>query len=202
MRRLLHFAKGSRFGFRSMGMVLVVCAIARVEGYATTINFEQYANGTQITNQYAGVTFANTVEETSTANIFAASVPSSGTGFVANSSDVLSVIFSTPASMVSGYYASYYGSTLNAYTVSGTLLSSTNLAANYGTHSPWSLSAAAGIGSLTFTAPAGNEAIDDLTYMPAPTPTPEPGSLLLLATGLMGGAAFCVQRAARSQVQA
>lgn len=203
MTRLLHFAKDVRSGLRPVGMILVACALACAEGHATTIDFEQYADGTELTNQYAGVTFVNTVAATSTANSYAFSVPSSGTGFAANSDTALQVIFSSAVSSVSGFYASYYGSTLNAFDIYGTLIGSTSLASNYGTHSAWAFRSDVGIGSLSFVAPqAGTEAIDDLTYQTATTPTPEPGSLLLLGTGLMGGAAFCVQRAARSQVRA
>lgn len=111
---------------------------------ATTINFEQYVDGTQITNQYPGVTFSNALELTANAVTGTldpiAFPPHSGIGVVTNlapagtddplfgqPSDpnaMLGISFGDSQSAVSFYYAAQSDITVNLYDSSNSLVGS------------------------------------------------------------------------------
>lgn len=90
-----------------------VCAIAG----ATTINFEQYSQGTVITNQYQslGVTFTNATELVVPGYNYPGYPPHSGSGVVENAPGAdLTATFSTPQTTVTGYETNATGLTIDA----------------------------------------------------------------------------------------
>jgi PEP-CTERM motif-containing protein len=128
--------------FRLVGYLLLISA--GVTAGATTINFEQYADGTQITNQYPGVTFSNALELT--ANPMTGTLdpvafpPHSGVGVITNLAPsgvddplfgqpndpnaMLGISFGSSQKAVSFYYAAQSNITVNLFDSSNDLVDS------------------------------------------------------------------------------
>lgn len=180
-----------------VAVVLTMCGQWAMAG---TIDFEQYAFATAITNQYDGVVFGGGYEGTTQAvatYLNYSYAPHSGEGFLWDlGGPELTASFADLQDQISGWYTSYEGAILTAYDSNGAVVSSQWLPGNLGTTAQWSASGF-GITSLVFSAPTGTVGIDDLSYSGSgAAATPEPASLLLLGTGLVGLAGLCVHRAA------
>ena len=166
----------------------------------TTIDFEQYSAYTQITTQYAGVDFgSNALQLVVPFYNYFDYPPHSGSGVITNDpNDPITVSFSSPYIFdVNFWYAAPDGIVANAYNQYGTLIGSVVGAGVDGSNlwvdlpsSHW------GIAWITISANDGadSETVDDLSYT---TGTPEPGSLLLMGTGVLGLAGFVRRKFAR-----
>lgn len=188
--------------------VLSTCSFA----VAATINFEQFADSTQITTQYAGLTFTNAVQLTTAnpSNDFVNFPAHSGTGVITNDpNETLTIAFATPQTGVSVFYTDFFPLTLTAFDSSLHLLGSVTGVSNIGSSSLLSLNLA-GISILSFSdgsAIPDQFVLDDLTFGTGDstgTPgdnnggpgdggipvdvgvVPEPGTLVLVGSGLAG----------------
>lgn len=170
-------------------------ASAAVAGASTTIDFEQYASGTQITNQYAsqGITFNNAYELVAPDYNYFGYPPHSGNG-VADElpNSPLSMTFSTPQTLVTGYYTSDFDATLTAYDSLGNLVETVDLSSNYGSNSLFTVSGT-DITTIDLNGSPDFLTIDDVTFSQSAA-TPEPSSLVLLGTGIAGFAGVVRRR--------
>jgi len=174
-------------------LVFAFSAFAFAGSESFSINFEQYPEYTQITNQYAAqfVTFSNSLQLVAPGYDYFDYPPHSGNGVITNDpNDPIQVNFTTlsGADKVSGWYTDPNGVTVNAYNSKGVLLSSFNGAGVIGSSLEFSLSeSGGGIAYITISDNGGNpdnETVDDLSY----NVIPEPSSLLIVCSGLLSGA--------------
>ncbi len=175
-------------------LVLAFCGFAFAGTQDFLINFEQYPEYTQITNQYAGqyATFTNSLQLVAPYYDYIDYPPHSGNGVITNDpNDPIQVNFATApgtlgVNFITGWYTDPNGVTVNAYNSKGALVASFNGAPVIGSNLEFSLSTAqAGtIDYITISDDGGNpdsETVDDLGYQEVP----EPGSLLIVCSGLL-----------------
>ncbi len=155
-----------------------------------TINFEQYAEYTQISNQYAAqdVTFTNALQLVAPYYDYFDFPPHSGNGVITNDpSDPIQLNFTVGMISASGWYADPDGITVTAYDSLNNVLDVFSGAGVDGSDLQFAVAGtdADPIAYITISDDYGNpdsETVDDVSY----TTTPEPGSFVLLGTGLLG----------------
>ena len=166
---------------------------------STTIDFEQYTQFTQITNQYTSdfVTFENALQLVAPDYDYFDLPPHSGSGVITNDPiDPIQVNFLGPVFDVNGWYADPNGITVTAFDAGNNVLDTFNGAIAYGSDAEFSVASGTPIAYITISDVGGSpdaEIVDDLSF----TVTPEPGSFLLFGTGLLGLAGVLRRKFAR-----
>jgi hypothetical protein len=187
-------------------VLLLSCSSLAFAGPTTySINFEQLGAYTQVTSQYSAddVTFTNAMQVTEPDFNYFEFPPHSGAGAITDDpGNPITLSFATGVASVSGWYADPYGVVITAYDASDNVLDVIDGTGVDGSDLSFYLTAAFNsdpITSVTISddgyganGPDG-EIVDDLTI----TATPEPGSFLLLGTGLLGLAGALRRKFAR-----
>jgi hypothetical protein len=177
-------------------LVLALSAFAFAGSQTFSINFEQYAGYTQITNQYAGqyATFTDALQLVAPYYDYFDYPAHSGSGVITNDPlDPIQINFaaSIPGAiagvgLVTGWYTDPNGITVKAYNSTGGLISTFNGAGVIGSSLEFSISQAyGGIAYITISDNGGNpdsETVDDISY----EFIPEPNGLLVMCSGLLG----------------
>ncbi len=177
-------------------MLLCIACIANPVN-AATINFDNLADSTSVTNQFSGLSFQNATILTSGISLNEFEFPPhSGDNVVFDDNGPLTIAFTTPVISVDGYLTYLTTLNLDAYDLSNTLVTSissaffSNLALSGDTGSSpnelLSLSYVGGISRLVITGDTlgSSFTLDDLTVSYRDeSPIPEPGSLALFCIG-------------------
>jgi hypothetical protein len=177
-------------------LVLAFSGFAFAGSQTYTIDFEQYPEYTQITNQYAGqyATFTNALQLVAPYYDYTDYPPHSGNGVITNDpNDPIQVNFAAApgylgVNTVTGWYTDPNGVTVSAYDGKGNLVGTFNGAPVIGSNLKFSINApvTGDISYITISDNGGNpdnETVDDLKYQEVP----EPGSLVIVCSGLLGG---------------
>jgi len=169
-------------------VLILALSCAAFAGSSTTIDFEQYAGYTQITNQYAGVTFQNALQLVAPGYDYFDYPAHSGSGVITNDpNDPIMISFASAVQTVSGWYTDPNGITVDAYNVHGQLIGTFNGSAVIGSNLEFMLNSTVAGGYISYITISDNtqqpdsETVDDLTFS-----LPEPGVLSLLFPGLLG----------------
>jgi hypothetical protein len=153
-----------------------------------TINFEQYAEYTQITNQYSnlGVTFTNALQLVAPGYDYFDFPPHSGNGLITDDPGSTISMFFAPGSAglnVTGWFNAPAGMTVTAYNSLNQVIATFNGTTIPGTDQMFSLNANTYISYITFTDLGGGDDItlDDLTW----SEIPEPSTPMMMTSGLL-----------------
>lgn len=193
---LVHKIKRNRvYGLLTVTTLL---ALGATKVDAATIDFEGLSDSTTVTAQYPGLTFTNAIVLTAGISLNEFEFPPrSGTNVLSDNGGIITITFAAPVTSFSGYFTYLTTLTLTAFGASSNQLGQTgssfssNLALSGDPGSSpnefLTLTFASGISSVTIAGdPAGGSfVLDDLMYQAATIASPEPTSLLLLATGLV-----------------
>ena len=166
----------------------------------TTIDFEGYASGTTITNQYAdkGVTFNGASILKSPGYNYTQYPPHSGLDVIYNPAGDIVLTFSSLVSDLSAYASTSTPLTLSAFAADGSLLGTSTLMANLYSSSLISFSGT-GIASARFSSSSpASRALDDISFTPVVTgAVPEPATWAMMFLGL-GAVGFAMRRRVRA----
>ena len=189
-----------RFCRSAVLLLLVVAAPVSLQAGTILIDFEGFGDSTSLTTQYSGLSFTN-------ATIITAGIslnefdfpPRSGVNVVFDDAGPISILFASPILSFSGFFTHTVPLTLAAFDASTAQVASaksafsSNLALSGDPGSSpnefLSVSFPGGISSITISGDplGGSFVLDDAAYTSA---VPEPGSLLLLLSGMAGMITF------------
>ncbi len=184
-----------------IGVTALFSALVSAPGFATTINFDNLADGAVVTNQYAGVTFSSSPgsQILTTAQNLGSTLPNficSGVGSAINCVDTVFVDFASGTNGLSFVAVGDNNTGVNgAVSVFAgmTLLGSVNIIGDGNAFTPYlvNLSAFSGITRIAITTnDIAGLGYDDFTYNSAVGGVPEPAAwaMMLAGFGIIGSA--------------
>jgi hypothetical protein len=163
------------------------------------ITFEGYADLTVFTNQYPGVNFNGATVLQLGGSLNPQFPPNSGINVVYNPVGPMTIDFANPVAYFSGYFTYNSGLTIQAFDSLNNLLGTYNslCGANYigagqGCNpNELGIVTAAGIASVLITGGGGNNfTLDDAQFTGSINTVPEPGSIMLLGSGVAGAVGY------------
>ncbi len=164
---------------------------------ATTITFDGFSDSAILTNQYPGLTFANTIILTAGISLNEFEFPPhSGVNVASDNAGPITISFATAINNFSGYFTYSQPLTIDAFNSAKKLLTTkTSLFSNNqalsgvaGSHPNEldTISFVSGISEITITGnPSGGSFVmDDISYSTNASTTPEPSTVPLFIAGI------------------